>query len=172
VPDRPPVKFAGALPEGNLNGLGVILPAVLDDEELPVFFVGTARLRKKEHVVDTGVDWAVLRIVDIEVLTDGKIPAGHDTVAGLIAERRGERTGHDPLDFDGASDAEYAELADLRQRLADWQAEQGMSDVTLGEDVIATVPDAGVGWRDSPQIIRDYLTTKGAIPDPPAGEQP
>lgn len=166
---RPPVKFAGALPEGNLNGLGAILPAVLDDEELPVFFVGTARLKDKVHQVDTGVDWAVLRVVDIEVLPDGKLPAGYGTVAELIAERRGERTGHDPLDFDGASAADYARLADLRRQLGAYAADQGMSEVTLGQDVIATIPGAGAGWRDSPQVITEYLQTKGVLADPPAG---
>ena len=169
MPDRPPVRMNARLPEGTQNGFGVLLPALLDDPELPVYFIAHAVRRKAEHDDETGLDGVLLRLVAVEVLTGGKIPDTARNAAELLHALRSERVGDNPLDFDGATDADYAQLADLRAALAEWRDEQGMTDVTLGERVIATVPDAGAGWRDDARILGEFLRTVGAIADPADG---
>lgn len=171
MPDRPPVRLNARLPEGHQNGLGVLLlpGGLLEDPELPVYLLAHAVRRKAEHDDETGLDGVLLRLVSVEVLPGGKIlDAG--TAAQLMHALRSERVGDNPLDFDSASDADWAQLNNLRAALAEWRDEQGMTDVTLGQDVIATVPGAGAGWRDEPLVLAEYLRTKGAIADPPAGE--
>jgi hypothetical protein len=166
--DRPPVKLLSALPEGSLNGFGVALPAALDDDFDRLYFIAEAVCPKTERNKETHIETAKLRICAVEVLVDGKMP-DFPTASEALHGLRSERIGVDALLLEGSADEEYEHLADLRRQLAEYAAEQGMSETALGKDVIDTVPGAGAGWRDSPQILEEYLRTKGAIDDPPAG---
>lgn len=167
--DRPPVKLNARLPEGTLNGLGVILPDALDDDFDRLYFLAEAICPKTEHDKESGLDSALLRISAIEVLPDGKIPLDLGTAAEVLHALRSERVGDNPIDFTGASDADEAKLADLRGQLAEHAAVEGMGDAELAADVHATVPDAGPDWRADARILGEYLRVKGHIADPPAG---
>lgn len=161
---RPPVRLAGGLPDGNLTNLGAHAADLLSDA--PAELYALVRLTRQQliHQDDQdGAEIAVLKVRALEVLPD------QAAARQQLTETRAERTGDNPIDFDAASDADYAKLADLRGHLAAYAAEEGLTDTSLGEEVLATVPAAGAGWRDQPLILEEFLRVKGVIADPPAG---
>lgn len=167
---RPPARLRGGLPDGTLTGLPAsLVKDLLGSDPEPFYALVKLGRRQLIHDDETDGDVAVLGVLALETLPDDALLPEENPAAALAA-LRSERIGDNPIDFDSASDHDYEKLEELRATLAEYQAERGMSDLTLGEDIIDTVPGAEAGWRDDARIIGEYLRVKGALPDPVVGE--
>lgn len=174
MPDRlqrPPVRLRGGLPDGTQTGIPEETVKDLLGVE-PDDFYALVRLGRRQliHDDETEGDVAVVGTLAIETLEHGVFcPTCDTTAAEELVRLRSERLGENTLDFDNATDADTAKLADLRFELAEYAAVEGLDDTALAADVFATVPDAGVDWRADARILGEYLRVKGHIADPPAG---
>ena len=177
---RPTVRLAGGLPDGNLSNLEALGGRLLSDAPPEVHaLVLITRQKREENDDQDGAELAIVKVRALEAFAvpftaaaDAVFPfdiAAGEPVAAVLQRLRADRTGQNVLPVNGSADAEYAQLSDLRGKLADYGAEAGLTDVELGRDVMDTVPGAGIGWRDSPLVLAEYLRTVGAIADPPAG---
>lgn len=163
---RPPVRLKGGFPDGNLCGIpDAVSKRFLSEDPEPAYALVRLSRRQLVHDDETEGDVAILGVSAIEVLDDVTLQG---PLAQALADLRADRTGDNQLDFEGAG-ADHARLSELRAKLADWAAEEGLSDAAVAERVLATVPGAGPGWKDDARILGEFLRTVGAIADPPAG---
>jgi hypothetical protein len=156
--DRPPVRLLSRLPEGNANGLDLEV-ARLVDRDGPAEPEGYALIRYVSPKIDvnreTGVDTAVIRIVEIEPLVAGRMPTAYDHAGEALQAIRGDRTGTQRIPEDDP--AGYARLVELRRQLEAYRVREDITVTTLGAKVIDTIPGAEAGWRDDPRIIDEFL---------------
>lgn len=162
---RAPVRLTGGLPDGNLCGITTdehkYWTADPYDEPEPRWAYvkyGRAEWKRGDH---SGAEQATLEILEFEPAPDG------EAVAQRVAELRSERVGQLPFPDEGSE--EWDELQSLQRSLTEWQTEEGLSDVEVGERWSHVMGDADGGLeagRKSVPRLREFLLTEGALPDP------